>query len=193
MNYPNESEPTAIRLSTFDVVNAFCLRAMLVALGLGFVEGYLFSRRMGISIAGVGLTFASLWFVAALFLVWFLSSLKTKFVKMSIYDKSIAVGLFILFLVASLFHRAIATSLGLLAHAVIFETLGAIWVAWVSLMLRFQNYVYSMIRYSCLSTVILMQFYASRWVDAHRAVAGAICESTCVPRIMLRSVFKRIA
>ena len=42
-----------------------------------------------------------------------------------------------------------------------------------------------------LALAILMQLYANRWIDLHRALAGAMAETSFVPRFMLRVVLRR--
>lgn len=176
-------------LTALDDVGVACARAACVALIVGFVEGTVVGARVGEGGAGLALATAGLWFPGAL-----VALLPGHALVRVANDRRRRT------LVAAVLGGACALSAILAWVAPIsawsvlpLETFGAIAAAWGASLVRLDGPIRRPAAWVGIALAAMVQLYANRWVDVHRALAGALVDHTFVPRIMLRFVLRRFA
>lgn len=178
------AESTATPL---DAIGVVCARAAFVASLLGIIEGVVVSRLADLSVSGIGIATAGLWFPAAL-----LSLLPASLLRRVQSRRAVAFGLAVAFGAAVIFARAMP-SLAPWLRAAPIEAVAAVGLAYAASNLELDEPFRRPIAIAGLLVVVALQVYASRWVDGHRAYAGVLVERTAVPRFMLRTVLHRFA
>ncbi len=182
------SDRTADSATTpFDAVGVVCARAAFVAALLGIVEGVVVSRLADVSVSGIGIATAGLWFPAAL--LFLLPAAALRRVRS---PRVVPVALFIAFGAALIFARAMP-SLAAPVRAAPIEAVAALALAYAASRLELDDPFRRPIAVAGLIIVVALQVYANRWINAHRAFAGVLVEHTAVPRFMLRAVLHRFA
>ncbi|GAC1352976.1 MAG: hypothetical protein NVS3B20_22450 [Polyangiales bacterium] len=172
-----------------DSIGGLCARATAVALALGLVEASVLRKVMEGSASGIGIATAGLWFPAAFLAV--IASSQLRRVLNARAQSQLPAWLFGILIAALGYAR--------FGHAAVFlraapaELIGVFTVAWAATMVRFDGFLRRPVAYVGLFLSLLLQVYANRWVEAHRAYAGAMAEKSFVPRIMLRSVLHRVS
>lgn len=181
------SDVTAESAATpLDAIGVVCARAAFVASLLGIVEGVVVSRIAELSVSGIGIATAGLWFPAALLFLVPASALRR------VPSRVVAVGLFVAFGAALIFARAMPTLAAPLRAGPI-EAAAALALAYAASRLELDEPFRRPIAIAGLIVVVALQLYANHWIDAHRAFAGVLVEYTAVPRFMLRTVLHRFA
>jgi hypothetical protein len=174
-------------VSVVDTIGMACARAGFVALIVGMVEGIVVSHMADMSVSGIGLATAGLWVPVGL--VALLPGAAVRRVAQRTQRRNMAfivvAALFASILFAKLSH---ASPIVRLAPV---ELVAAIGFAWVALEIEVSEAIRRPLAVFGFIVVALLQFYATRWVDAHRAFAGLLVEGTFVPRAMLRFVLRR--
>jgi len=180
-----ESEgTTALAIESVGLV---CARATLVALVMGGIEGNVLARVLEANVRGMGLATVGLW-VPAAFVALLLA------VPIRKLDDTARRALRIA-LVVSLAGAALYAKLGHASgpiRAAPLEILGAIALGWAFSSLKLEGALRKLVGYVGIALTLVTQLHANRWVDAHRAYAGAMAQTSFVPRLMLRSVFRRV-
>jgi len=182
------SDTTAESTATpLDAIGVVCARAAFVASLLGIVEGLVVSKLAELSVSGIGIATAGLWFPAAL-----LALLPASVLRRVESRRAVAFGLAIAFGAAVLFARA-TPSLSVPLRAAPIEAVAAIALAYAARPPALAQPFRRPIAIAGLVVVVALQLYANHWIDAHRAYAGVLVEKTAVPRFMLRTVLHRFA
>ena len=188
-----KSDEPPSSLIALESVGVACVRAAIVALIVGFAEGILLGKRFGMSSPSIGLATAGLWFPAAL-IALIPGALLVRYVGDS-SKRRIVAGIFAVALIGSAIFAAsqppVEVSVGSPLRALPLEIAGALSVAWGASLMRFEGAMRRPAAYVGIALAALIQLYANRWIDAHRAFAGAMTEASFVPRIMLRFVLRR--
>jgi hypothetical protein len=184
-------EPT--NLSALDSVGIACARGSMVALVVGMIEGLALGHRAGGGNAGIGLATAGLWVPAALVallpgtaLVRLAGESRTRTIALAVLGLAIVASI-----VVAWTQPGLEVSPGSPLRALPLEITGAIAAAWAASLMRFEGPVRRPAAYVGIAVAILVQLFANRWVEAHRALAGAIVDASFVPRFMLRVVLRR--
>lgn len=172
--------------SPLDAVGIVCARAAFVASLVGIVEGVVVSRIAEVSVSGIGIATAGLWFPAGLLFLLPASALRRA------PPRAVAVGLFVALAAALIFARAMP-ALSMPLRAAPIEAAAALAFAYAASRLELDEPFKRPIAIAGLVVVVALQVYATRWVDAHRAFAGVLVEHTAIPRFMLRTVLHRFA
>ena len=184
-------DPTS--LSALESVGIACARASIVALVVGLVEGLALGHRAGAGDAGIGLATAGLWVPAAL--VALLPGAALVKVASDGPKRTLVGAVLGAAIVASIVlawsQPSAEVSMGSPLRALPLELTGAIAVAWGVSLMRFEGAMRRPAAYVGIAVAILVQLFANRWVEAHRALAGAMVEASFVPRFMLRVVLRR--
>lgn len=187
-NRDEKAGPTAV-----DSVGLACARASMVALVVGLIEGLALGHRAGATNAGLGLATAGLWIPAALVallpgaaLVKLADDARKRTVLLGVLGAA-----FVISFVVAWTQPSAEVSLGSPLRALPLEITGAIAAAWGASLMRFEGPMRRPAAYVGIAVAILVQLFANRWVDAHRALAGAMVEASFVPRFMLRVVLRR--
>lgn len=178
--------------SALDAIGIVCARAALVALGGGLVEGLLLGRALGGATAGLALADAGLWFPLGL-----LAQLPARLVVPMLdaperRPRVMMLGGALLFLAAVLGLLGGRLGLGPIRWCAL-ELVGAFELAVVASAIRPEPPLRRAIAVAGLLVAFGMQLFATRWVDAHRAFAGAMTELAWLPRVMLKWALRRIA
>ena len=182
------SDLTAESTSTpLDAIGIVCARAAFVASLLGIVEGVVVSRLADLSVSGIGIASAGLWFPAAL-----LALLPASLLRRVPSTRAVAFGLAIAFGATVIFARAMP-SLSAPLRAAPIEAVAAVGLAYAASLLELDEPFKRPIAIAGLVVVVALQLYATHWIDAHRAYAGVLVDRTAVPRFMLRTVLHRFA
>ncbi|MBI2395168.1 MAG: hypothetical protein HYV09_36700 [Deltaproteobacteria bacterium] len=174
-------ERTATPLETVGLV---CARASFVAVLVGVVEGITVSRLTGVSVAGIGLATAGLWFPAAVIALLPATRLH-RFSK-----RKVATALLVAVLTTLLFAK-FATTVSPVLRALPVEASVALAFAWLAAGLQLDDPLRRPLAIIGIVVAVVLQIFSTRWVDAHRAFAGLLIEHTAVPRLMLRTVLRR--
>ncbi|MEO7093929.1 MAG: hypothetical protein ABI175_11810 [Polyangiales bacterium] len=184
-------EPTS--LSALESVGVACARASMVALVVGMIEGLALGHRVGAGDAGIGLATAGLWVPAALIalvpggaLVKVTGDARRRTIVLAVLGAAIVASV-----VVAWTQPSIEVSTGSPLRALPLEISGAIAAAWAASLIRFEGLMRRPAALVGLAIAILVQLFANRWVDAHRALAGVMVEASYVPRFMLRVVLRR--
>lgn len=191
----DESRESDGSFSAIESVGVACARASIVALVLGMLEGTLLGRHASATSAGIGLATAGLYLPAALasllpgsFLVrWASDSRKRQRLALSL-------GAALLF--GLLTHLAAPVSdpgRGWPLRVLPLELASLLSLGTVVSLMRFEPPLRRPAAFVGLTLVVLVQAYANRWIDAHRALAGALAEGSFFPRTMLRLVLRRFS
>lgn len=187
-------EPSSLT-GALESVGVACARAAIVALVVGLVEGVLLGRRFGVPSTAMGLAAAGVWFPASL-LALLPGALLVRIGGDSKVRRIMLVVVGVL-LAGCLAFAATApptdVALGSPLRALPLEIVGAISVAWGASSMRFEGAMKRPAAYVGIALAVLLQLYANRWIDVHRALAGAMAESSFIPRFMLRVVLRRFA
>jgi hypothetical protein len=184
---PNREQAAEAEVSAIDTIGMACARAGFVALLVGMVEGVVVSKMADASVSGIGLATAGLWVPVALFAL--LPGAALRRVAQRAQRRNVAFAM-----VAALFAALLFAKLAHVSPIVRLapvEIVAAIGFAWVALEIEVSEAIKRPLAIFGFIVVALLQFYATRWVDAHRAFAGLLVEGTFVPRAMLRFVLRR--
>jgi hypothetical protein len=184
-------EPSS--LSALDSVGIACARASMIALVVGMIEGLALGHRASAGDAGIGLATAGLWIPGALVsllpgaaLVRLADDARKRRIALAVLGVAIVASI-----VVAWTQPGIEISLGSPLRALPLEISGAIAAAWAASLMRFEGPLRRPAAYVGIAVAILVQLFANRWVDAHRALAGAMVEASFLPRFMLRVVLRR--
>jgi hypothetical protein len=174
--------------SPLESVGLACARAAAVACVVGVGEGLVVARAAETSAEGIGLATAGLWFPIAL--VGLVPGLFFRRLESATARRALSFGLFAAFLAAVLFAR-FSSFAPPLARALPAELLASVGLGWAAMELRFEAPLRRPVAIAGLVAAAVLQVYASRWVDAHRAFASLLTQHTAVPRLMLKFVLRR--
>jgi hypothetical protein len=178
-------------LSALDSVGVACARGTCAALLVGLIEGAIVGARFGVGegSAGLALATAGLWFPAALVsllpgaaLVRAANDRRRRTIVLATF----AVALFITGVVASSWSRAPFNAMPL-------EIVAVLLAGWGASLVRLEGPVRRPAAFVGIALAVLVQLYANRWIEVHRALAGALADHTFIPRVMLRSILRRFA
>jgi hypothetical protein len=174
-------------VSAIDTIGMACARAAFVALIVGMVEGIVVGQMADMSVSGIGLATAGLWVPVGL--VALLPGTGLRRLAQRAKRRNVAFAVVAAFFAAVLFAKLSHVSPVLrLAPA---ELVAASGLAWVALEIEVSEAIRRPLAIFGFVVVAVLQFYATRWVDAHRAFAGLLVEGSFVPRAMLRFVLRR--
>jgi hypothetical protein len=168
-----------------DAIGMVCARASFVAVLVGIIEGIVVSRVSDISVSGIGLATAGLWFPAALLFL-----LPASLLRRAPSIRAVITGLVIAFGVTLVFTR-VAPSVPFALRVAPLEMVSALALAYLASLLNIDAPFRRPIAIFGIVLAVALQVYATYWVDGHRAFAGLLVEDTTVPRFMLKSVLRR--
>ena len=168
-------------------VGMVCARAVLVALVVGVVEGNVLARVLDTKVTGFGLATAGLWVPAALVSLLVVLPLRRMDESARRVVRAVLIGM----LAASFLYVKLGRA-PLPMRVAPAEILSVLAVAWVASSLKLEGALRKVVAYAGIALTLVLQIHANRWVDAHRAYAGAMSQSSFVPRLMLRSVLRRV-
>ncbi len=178
--------------SALDAVGLVCARAALVALGAGLVEGLLLGRALGGATAGLAFADAGLWFPLGLLAQLPARAIVPMLEAPARRARVMMLGGAILFLAAVLGLLGGRLGVGAIRWGAL-ELVAALELAVVASAVRPEPPLRRALAISGLLLAVGMQLFATRWVDAHRAFAGAMTELAWLPRVMLKWALRRIA
>lgn len=179
------SEITLESTSTpLETVGLVCARASFVAVLVGVIEGITVSRLTGVSVAGIGIATAGLWFPAAVIALLPATRLH-RFSK-----RKVATALLVAVLSSLLFAK-LATNVSPVLRALPAEASVSLAFAWLAAGLQLDDPLKRPLAIAGIVVAVVLQIFSTRWVDAHRAFAGLLIDHTAVPRLMLRTVLRR--
>jgi hypothetical protein len=172
-------------VSPLDTVGVICARAAFVAVLLGVVEGIVVSRLSEISVSGIGIATAGLWFpIALLFL------LPASLLRRVRSPRVVATALVIALMIAVIFAKA-TPNLAAPLRAAPIEGIAALGLAYAASRLELDAPFKRPIAIAGIVLAVALQVYGTYWVDSHRAFAGLLVEHTAVPRVMLKAILRR--
>ncbi len=181
--------------SAVESVGVACARASIVALVLGMIEGTLLGKHASASSGGIGLATAGLLLPAAL-----ASLLPGAFLVRWADDapkrQRLAFAFGVLLLIGTLVHLSAPVSdpgRGWPLRVLPLELASLLTLGWGVSLMRFEPPLRRAAAFVGLTLVVLVQLYANRWIDQHRALAGALAEGSFFPRLMLRFVLRRFS
>ena len=185
----HQRNETSGALSALDSVGVACARGTSAALLVGLVEGGVVGSRVGEGGAGLALATAGLWFPAALAAL--LPGAALVRVASDRRRRTIVAGCFGAALALSTIFAA--TSSRAPWNAMPLELVGVVLAGWGASLVRLEGPIRRPAAFVGIALAVLVQLYANRWIDVHRALAGALADHTFVPRGMLRLVLRRFA
>jgi hypothetical protein len=175
-----------------DAVGLVCARAAIVALGGGLVEGFAISRALDAPSSGLAFANAGLWFPLGL-----LALLPAR-ASVSVLEaperraRYLALGGALLFLAAVAGLVGQRLGIGAIRWAPL-ELLAAFELAVVASAIRPEPPVRRAVAVAGIVLAFGMQLFATRWIEVHRAFAGAMTDLAWIPRVMLKWALRRIA
>jgi hypothetical protein len=173
-----------------DTIGLVCARASLVALGGGLVEGLFMTRALDGAAAGLPLANAGLWFPLGLLALLPARPIAKRLDNPIARPRLIALGGALLFLAAVFGLLGARLGLGPIRWAPV-EILAALELAVVASVLRPEPPLRRILAIAGLVLAFGLQLFATRWIDAHAAFAGATTQLAWVPRVMLKFVLRR--
>ncbi len=174
--------------STLDVVGLACFRAAVVAGIVGGIESTLVSTSVELKVPGFGAATAGFWIPATLLLLFpahLLRSLEDPNLR-----RRLAFAFGVLIAGAALFARLAKVSSPQLRAAPL-ELAAAVGLLWAVTEVQLGPPLRRFVAVAGIVFVVVLQVWSTRFVDAHRALAGALVEATFVPRLLLKFVLRK--
>ena len=184
---PRDDEEGSSSLGALDSIGVACARATSVALVMGMIEAVLFGRAAGGTTPGMAIAVAGLWVPSAM-LALAPGALLVRFADNPARRRSIAL---LLVALGSLLAWTAPVESPTPWRAAPLELSAAIGAAWGASRIRFDGPIRRPAAYVGITLAVLVQLFANRWVDVHRALAGLLVDASFVPRLMLRLVLRR--
>ena len=185
---PREQGPSS--LGALDTIGIACARAASVALVLGVIEGLLLGRAAGGTTPGMTIAVAGLWVPPAL-LALVPGALLVRLADDPRRRRVVAIALLALVAVGALLAWTAPVDAPSPWRALPLELSAVVGAAWGVSRMRFEDPFRRPAAYVGIALAVLLQLFANRWVDAHRALAGLLVDASFIPRLMLRLVLRR--
>lgn len=192
MTAPPPEDDDEATPSTLDVVGVACFRAALVAGVVGTVEATLVATSVEVKVPGFAPATAGLWIPAALVLLFPAHLLRG--LEDPVLRRRLAFAFGVVIAAAALFARLapkIAPHLSPQLRAAPLELAAAIGLLWAATEVQLAPPLRRFVAVAGIVFVVVLQVWSTRFVDAHRALAGALVEATFVPRLLLKLVLRK--